>query len=70
MNTRHEKGHAMTTVLLPTVEALQAERSALVSQSHLGEAELRRRAEIFMLTPEEARLLRRLEEIDFLLELD
>lgn len=57
----------MTTVLMPTVEALEAERSALMTTSPFDEAELRRRAAIFMLTPDEARIVRRLDEIDYLL---
>ncbi|WP_300680831.1 hypothetical protein [Nocardioides sp.] len=57
----------MTVVLEPTVSALEAERSALLKASPFTEGELRVRALSFSLTPDESRLLRRLEEIGYLL---
>lgn len=56
-----------TTVLKPSVEDLNREREGLLARVRMAEAELRDRAEEFLLTPEEARVLRRLDEIGFLL---
>jgi hypothetical protein len=70
MSKSRRKGLAMTTVLMPTVKGLEAERTELLRSSPLDETELRRRAAVFMLTPDEARTVRRLDEIDFLLGQD
>lgn len=58
----------MTVVLEPTVSELEAEREGLLDRSPFSERDLRERASSYSLTPDEARLLRRLEEIGYLLE--
>ncbi|MDC5696443.1 hypothetical protein OO014_04175 [Intrasporangium calvum] len=60
----------MATLLTPTVPELESERARLLAETPRGEEDLRARAEDFLLTHEEARLLRRLDEIDFLLGRD
>jgi hypothetical protein len=57
----------MTVVLEPTVHDLEAERERLLAGSPFTESELRERAAYYSLTPNESRLLRRLEEIGYLL---
>jgi hypothetical protein len=57
----------MTVVLEPSVRDLESERERLLAASPFGVAELRGRAAAYSLTPEESRLLRRLEEIGYLL---
>ena len=57
----------MTTVLTPTVDDLRRERESLVDSLRLAEDELRTRAEDFLLSAEETRVLRRLDQIDYLL---
>lgn len=57
----------MTVVLEPTVDELEDERGRLLDGSPFSESELLQRAASYSLTPDEARLLRRLEEIRFLL---
>jgi len=54
-------------ILRPTEADLVSERERLLDALSLGEAELRGRAADYLLTAEEARALRRLDEIDFLL---
>jgi hypothetical protein len=66
----HDTGEgddAMSPVLTPTVKSLEDERTELLAALRLTEDELRERAADFLLTPTEARALRRLDEIDFLL---
>lgn len=58
----------MSAVIHPTVESLEAERTALVAEARFTERELQERAERHLLTPPEARILRRLEEIRWLLQ--
>lgn len=60
----------MTVVLEPSVNDLERERERLLADSRFSEDELRERAESYRLTFDESRLLRRLEEIAFLLEED
>lgn len=55
----------MAPLLVPSVQDLEAERSDLKSQ--YDEDGLRGRAAVFDLRREEARALRRLDEISFLL---
>jgi hypothetical protein len=57
----------MTVVLEPTVDDLVRERAELVAEIRSGESELRERAADYRLTVEESRILRRLDEIDYLL---
>lgn len=57
----------MTVVLEPTVHDLEAERERLLTGSPFTVPELRARAAYYSLTPDESRLLRRLEEIGYLL---
>jgi hypothetical protein len=66
---RHEREGSvvMTTVLTPTVDDLRRERESLVDSLRLAEDELRTRAEDFLLSAEETRVLRRLDQIDYLL---
>lgn len=56
-----------TSVLRPTIDELQDERARLLRDAPFTEDELRERAADFLLTPAEARILRRLDEIAFLL---
>lgn len=56
-----------TAVLKPTVDDLQGERDRLIADLAFSEMELRERAQDFLVTPAESRVLRRLDEIDFLL---
>lgn len=55
------------TVLKPTVDDLRREREKLVAALAFSEETLRERAADFLVTPEESRILRRLDVIDFLL---
>ncbi|MEP9381121.1 hypothetical protein [Nocardioides sp. KR10-350] len=57
----------MTVVLEPTVEDLDRERAELLDEIRFTEAELRDRAASYRLTTDEARVLRRLDEIAYLL---
>ncbi|GAA3620329.1 hypothetical protein GCM10022199_26000 [Marihabitans asiaticum] len=57
----------MTVVLEPTILELEAEREHLLAGSPFSEVELRERAAAYSLTPSESRLLRRLDEIRYLL---
>lgn len=57
----------MTLVLEPTVDELTREREELASNIPGGEDFLRERAVDYRITPDEARILRRLDQIDFLL---
>lgn len=60
----------MTVVLEPTVADLRAERAELVADIPAGEQDLRARAADYRLSVDEARILRRLDEIDYLLGSD
>lgn len=57
----------MAAVLTPSVTELEDERNRLLASQAASEDELRRRAEAYMVTPEEARVLRRLDQIAYLL---
>jgi len=57
----------MTVVLEPTVGDLVCERAALVAEIRSDESDLRERAADYRLTVDESRILRRLDEIDYLL---
>lgn len=57
----------MTVVLEPSVRDLESERERLLERSPFTVEELRARAAVYSLTPEESRLLRRLDEIGYLL---
>lgn len=57
----------MDTVLRPTVDELERERKVILDGLPMDEADLRLRAESFLLTREEARALRRLDQISYLL---
>lgn len=57
----------MTVVLEPTVDALMRERAELVAEIRSDERDLRERASDYRLTVDESRILRRLDEIDYLL---
>ena len=57
----------METVLRPTVDELERERQGILEGLPMDEADLRLRAESFLLTREEARALRRLDQISYLL---
>jgi hypothetical protein len=67
MTGKRAKDGDMSTLLTPSVDDLTAERERILSDLHMPEGELRARAEDFLLTTGEARALRRLGEIDFLL---
>lgn len=56
-----------TTVRTPSVEELTTERQTLLEAVHVPEAELRARAADYLVTREEARIVRRLDTIDYLL---
>lgn len=60
----------MTVVLEPSVDDLVRERDELVGALRSDEQELRARAAEYRLTVDEARVLRRLDEIDYLLGTD
>ena len=60
----------MTVLLTPTEDDLRRERVGLLETVHLTEAELRARAEAFLLSADEARVVRRLVQIDYLLGAD
>lgn len=57
----------MTVVLEPTVDDLVRERAELVAEIRSDESDLRERAADYRLTVDESRILRRLDEIDYLL---
>lgn len=57
----------MTVMLHPTVDDLTAERADLLASLRLSEDELRSRADRELLTGGEWRVLRRLDQIAFLL---
>ncbi|MSW69077.1 MAG: hypothetical protein F2829_03385 [Actinobacteria bacterium] len=57
----------MTSVLLPTEYDLRVQREELLAAMPFDEAELVARGDEGLLTPEEARVLRRLAEIHYLL---
>ncbi|GAB3757902.1 hypothetical protein GCM10027599_24550 [Yimella radicis] len=57
----------MTIVLEPSVDDLELEREHLLKASPFTAQELHERAAACSLTPSEARVLRRLEEIRYLL---
>lgn len=68
MNGPARKRPPMTTaVLKPTLADLNSERDRLLDSLPFSEDELRERGSDFLLTPLEARILRRLDEIAFLL---
>lgn len=57
----------MTTMLTPSAEDLTRERRELLSTARLSEHELRERSAHYLVTPEEAQILRRLDQIAYLL---
>jgi hypothetical protein len=68
MNIRAaERGRMMTVVLEPTVDDLVRERTELVAGIRSDERDLRERAADYRVTVDESRILRRLDEIDYLL---
>lgn len=64
---RKQRAAEVNVVLKPSVRDLETERRSLLDESRLTEDELRERAESYRVTPDEVRLLRRLDEIDYLL---
>jgi hypothetical protein len=64
---REREDCKMTVVLEPSVRDLESERERLLEGSPFTAEELRARAAAYSLTPEESRLLRRLDEIGYLL---
>lgn len=64
---RRDGACEMTVVLEPSVADLEDERVRLLEGSRFSEDELRDRASAYRLTFDESRLLRRLDEIAFLL---
>ena len=57
----------MDALLTPTVADLEGERREILDGLVLDEADLRSRAEAYLITPDEARALRRLDQIAYLL---
>jgi hypothetical protein len=68
VGTNHQEVKDMTVAILrPTEADLVSERERVLDTLSMGEADLRARADEYLLTAEEARVLRRIDEIDFLL---
>jgi hypothetical protein len=61
------KEATMAPLLMPTVEGLEAERAALLENAAHDEATLLNLGERFQLSQDEARVYRRIVEIDYLL---
>lgn len=57
----------MAPLLMPTVEDLESERAALLERASVSESDLMERGEHFKLATEDARIFRRIVEIDYLL---